>query len=309
MIKCLQSSKEAGFERTSRTRSCLVERQAQNTEEGNSTIASTIGVSPPSETQAQGLHCEAREQELSTMASFANLPTEMQTEVFGYIADDLKSLHSSIRVDRTWHQHTISLLWQHSSTEALCSITSVTRRQWYADKIHRFEVTGEYENVALMFVRFPNLTQVTFGTDSCSRQSYKSYKTIKTRTFLSPTLRRLVLQVGCLYNLDTLDLVSVCCPSLQDLRILARPFTLGRNEHLHCLIPAFPTLRRLEIGCDFDVSRTTLEHLGQTLPMLDTFVIKGQHNLDSWRGIPGPMFSSLKTLVLEYAYVLRQGWT
>ncbi|THY07424.1 hypothetical protein D6C98_05165 [Aureobasidium pullulans] len=243
------------------------------------------------------------------MASFADLPTEMQTEVFSYLADDPKSLNSSIRVDRTWHQHTIGLLWQHSATEALCSITSVTRRQWYADKIHRFEVTGECENVALMFVRFPNLTQVTFGTISCNRQSYKSYKTIKTRHFLLPTLRRLVLQFGCLYNLDTLDLISVCCPSLQDLRILARPFTVNRNEHLHCLIPAFPTLRRLEIGCDFgDVSRTALEHLGQILPMLDTFVIKGQHDLDSWKGFTGPMFSCLRILVLEYAYTSGHKW-
>ncbi|TIA32622.1 hypothetical protein D6C79_09166 [Aureobasidium pullulans] len=241
------------------------------------------------------------------MASFANLPTEMQTEVFGYIADDLKSLNSSIRVDRTWHQHTISLLWQHSSTEALCSITSVTRRQWYADKIHRLKVTGEHQNVTLMFVRFPSLTQVTFGTRSYYEQSYKP---IKTRQFLSPTLRRLELQVDCLYTLDTLDLISVCCPSLQDLHILARPFTLDETEHLLGLIPAFPTLRRLEIGCDFgDVSRTALEHLGQILPMLDTFVINGHHNLDSWRGITGPMFSSLRTLVLGYAYISGHRWT
>ncbi|CAD0024839.1 unnamed protein product [Aureobasidium pullulans] len=156
------------------------------------------------------------------MASFADLPTEMQTEVFSYLADDPKSLNSSIRVDRTWHQHTIGLLWQHSATEALCSITSVTRRQWYADKIHRFEVTGEYENVALMFVKFPNLTQ---------------------------------------------------------------------------------------IGCDFgDLSRTALEHLGQILPMLDTFVIKGQHDLDSWKGFTGPLFSCLRILVFEYAYTSGRKW-
>ncbi|THY75229.1 hypothetical protein D6C86_00688 [Aureobasidium pullulans] len=240
------------------------------------------------------------------MASFADLPTEMQTEVFSYLADDPKSLKSSIRVDRTWHQHTIGLLWQHSATEALCSITSVTRRQWYADKIHRFEVTGEYENVALMFVKFPNLTQVTFGPDSYSGQSYKA---IKTRHFLSPTLRRLVLQVGCFYTLDTLDLISVCCPSLQDLRILARPFNVDRIEHLLGLIPAFPTLRRLEIGCDFgDLSRTALEHLGQILPMLDTFVIKGQHDLDSWKGFTGPLFSCLRILVFEYAYTSGRKW-
>ncbi|THV87855.1 hypothetical protein D6D27_07395, partial [Aureobasidium pullulans] len=139
------------------------------------------------------------------MASFADLPTEMQTEVFSYLAEDPKSLNSSIRVDRTWHQHTIGLLWQHSATEALCSITSVTRRQWYADKIHRFKVTGELQDVPLIFVRFPNLTQVTFGTGLHGRQNYK---TIKTRHFLSPTLRRLELQVNCFYTLDTLDLIS-----------------------------------------------------------------------------------------------------
>ncbi|TIA42453.1 hypothetical protein D6C78_01107 [Aureobasidium pullulans] len=240
------------------------------------------------------------------MASFADLPTEMQTEVFSYLADDPKSLNSSIRVDRTWYQHTIGLLWQHSATEALCSITSVTRRQWYADKIHRFKFTGEYENVALMFVRFPNLTQVTFGTGSYGRQNLR---TIKTRNFLSPALRTLELQAGCFYTLDTLDLISVCCPSLQDLHILVRPFTVERIEHPLGLIPAFPTLRRLEIGRDFgDVSRTALEHLGQILPMLDTFVIKGQHDLDSWKGFTGPMFSCLRILVLEYAYTSGHKW-
>ena len=324
MIKCLQGSKgisrtllgsiltrligtaEAGFERTSRTRSCLVGRQAQNTEEGDSTIASTIEVSSPSETLAQGLLSKAREQALSTMASFADLPTEMQDEVFGYPADDRKSLNSFTRVDRTWHQHTISLLWQHCSAKALFSITSVTRRQWYADKIHRFKVTEKHQGVALMFVRFPNLTQLILGSGSFDGQSYEP---IKIRHFLPSTLRRLEIQPSYFYTSDTLDLISVCCPSLQDLHILARPFTLDKTEHLLGLIPAFPTLRRLEIGCDFgDVSRTALEHLGQILPMLDTFVINGHHSLDSWRGIPGPMFSSLKTLVLEYAYTSRHRW-
>ncbi|THX38838.1 hypothetical protein D6D10_04754 [Aureobasidium pullulans] len=241
------------------------------------------------------------------MASFANLPTEMQDEVFGYLADDRKSLNSFIRVDRTWHQHTISLLWQHSSREALESITSVTRRQWHADMIHRLTFTKEYQNAALKFLPFSNLTQLILGSGSFDGQSYEP---IKIRHLLPSTLRRLEIQPGYFYTPDTLDLISMCCPSLQDLRVLACPFTIDRNELLQGLIPAFPTLRRLEIGCDLGgVPRTALEHLGQVLPMLDTFVIKGHHNLDSWRGMPGPMFSSLRTLVLEYAYISGHRWT
>jgi hypothetical protein len=230
------------------------------------------------------------------MPSFAYLPTEIETEILGYLTNDKQALYSTIRVCRAWYEHTNGLLWQHFSALDLAAVQGLSRRQHYADKVVKLEVSSLTCYPKFRFLSFPALTEVSLG--AYSQRHYRPEPgLIRTSPFLRPTLRTLHLTKPFVLTEDAMDLICLSCPLLDDLELSCQRAFNETDEYLIHAKFDFPKLLRLVFGWDFILSRLAIEHLSGQLPSLE-YLDVGYNYLGFWREPSGPAFPRLRYLSL-----------
>ena len=92
----------------------------------------------------------------------SQLPPEILHQIVECLYDDVVSLRSAMRVNKTWAEHAISILWEKPSVSSLAAITA-DRRQRYARHIRELDFQGDADGVKHAHFRtldFPRLRRV-----------------------------------------------------------------------------------------------------------------------------------------------------
>jgi hypothetical protein len=202
------------------------------------------------------------------MPLFANLPTEIESKIVDYLADDRKALYPATRVSQAWHKHTVDLLWQHFSADDLAGIEELPRLQYYADKVVKLVVTSSSCYSQFRLLSFPALTKVILDAHHLPDHRPR-LGTVRISPYLQPTLRKLHLKYHFGLTEDALDLICLSCPLLEDLELVAR---IASGNPYETLIPAtfnFPKLLRLVYGWVSLSMHSTVKRLSELLPSLE----------------------------------------
>ena len=230
------------------------------------------------------------------MPLFANLPTEIESKILEFLADDKEALYSTIRINQAWLERTVDLLWQHFSANDFAMIEE-PRRQHYADKVVKLEVTSLICYSRFRFMSFPALVEVTLGADY-----YKDYRPrlgrVRISPFLQSSLKRLHLIEPFILTEDAMDLICLRCPLLEDLELTSQLAFIHPEMYLLHASFNFPKLRKLVYKWDILTSQQAMKRLAEQLPLLEYLDIS-QNDLGMWGGVSGPVFPELKTLVLD----------
>lgn len=125
------------------------------------------------------------------MPSFADLPTEIEIYLLWFLADNKKALFSTIRVSQAWHRYTVDLLWRHSSANNLANVEE-PRRQHYANRLVKLEVTKLWYYYQFRFLSFPDLVEVSLGKNKSPKDD-RLLGTVWIIPYLQPSLRKLCL--------------------------------------------------------------------------------------------------------------------
>jgi hypothetical protein len=229
------------------------------------------------------------------MPSFANLPTEIEYEIFQYLADDKTALYSTIRVSQAWHEHTNGLLWQHFSASSLALIEGLPRRQDCANKVVKLDVSDLTCYSRFRFLSFPALTEVILDALPECRTGFR---TVRILPFLPPTLRKLHLGEHFVLTEDAMDLLCLKCPLLEDLEIAAELTFKQPDEYLVHATFNFPELLRLIFTWDNTITGPTLKRLSEQLPSLEYLNI-GYGHLELWDVLSGVVFPQLKVFKMD----------
>ncbi|CAD0091313.1 unnamed protein product [Aureobasidium mustum] len=231
------------------------------------------------------------------MPYLADLPTELEIQILEYLADDKRALNSVIRVNRAWNMHAINLLWRHASAQDLAKIEPFPRRQYYADMVIELDVKTRQCYQRFRFLLFTTLTEVIL--DPPLFDSMPLMRSIRLRPCLQPTLRKLHLEPGFVLTEDALDMISLCCPLLEDLKLSSRLVFGDSDEYLTHSTFNLPKLSRLVLAWEYKYSSPALERLGHQLPSLEHLEVRW-HDLDVWEQEPSmAVFPRLKFLELD----------
>ncbi|KAH0286979.1 hypothetical protein M436DRAFT_78740 [Aureobasidium namibiae CBS 147.97] len=230
------------------------------------------------------------------MPSFADLPTEIESIIFEFLADDKEALYSSIRVSQTWHNHTVDLLWQHSSADDLAMIEEL-RRQHYANKVVKLEVKSSWCFSRFRFLSFPALFEVNLGADYIPDYRPR-LGTVRISSFLQPTLKKLHLRELFVLTEDVMDLICLRCPLLEELELASELSFIHPEKYLLHSSFNFPKLRRLVYRWGSLTSRSALRRLSEQLPLLE-YLDPGYQDFDLREELVGVVFPRLSTLKLQ----------
>lgn len=231
------------------------------------------------------------------MLLFPNLSTKIESKILEFLADDKDALYSTIRVSQAWHKQTVDLLWQHLSANKL-SMFEEPRRQHYANKVTKLEVTNRDCYSEFRTLSFPALVEVTLNAHYLPDLRPRPGE-VRIRPYLQPTLRKLHLTELFILTEDALDLICLCCPLLEDLRLSAQ---LAVNDPYGNLIHTtfvFPRLLRLVFELNNIISHSAMRRLSEQLPSLE-YLELGPQYFDLREEFVGAVFSRLRTLKLYW---------
>lgn len=229
------------------------------------------------------------------MPSFEDLPTEIEIYLLGFLADNKKALFSTVRVSQAWHRYTVDLLWRRSSANNLADVEE-PRRQHYANRLVKLEVTKLWYFYQFRFLSFPDLVEVSLGKNNSPKDD-RLLGTVWISPYLQPSLRKLCLTGSFFLTEHAMDLICLSCPLLEDLELASQfAFTSPNGCLLHSSFN-FPKLRRLVYSWGMFASRSAMKRMSEQLPVLEYLEITA-HDLDLWRGASEPVFPQLKTLFL-----------
>lgn len=231
------------------------------------------------------------------MPLFANLPTEIESNILKFLADDKNALYSTIRISQAWHKQTVDMLWQHFSARDLAMMEGGLRRQHYADKVVKLEVKTRLCYSQFRFLSFPALIEVDLGA-LWHPDSQPRLGGVRISSFLPPSLRKLRLTEPFVLTEDAMDLICLSCPPLEDLELVSRLSFIHHEEYLLHSPFNFPKLRRLVYKWDILTSQPVMKRLSEQLPLLEYLDIS-QDDLGMWAAVSVPVFSELRTLSLD----------
>ncbi|PLN76216.1 hypothetical protein BDW42DRAFT_197295 [Aspergillus taichungensis] len=92
----------------------------------------------------------------------SQLPPDILHQIVECLYDDVVSLRSAMRVNKTWAEHAISILWEKPPVSALAAVTA-DRRQRYARQICELDFQGDRDGQKHAHFRalsFPRLRRV-----------------------------------------------------------------------------------------------------------------------------------------------------
>jgi hypothetical protein len=165
------------------------------------------------------------------MATFSELPREIQQKILGHLVNDKTSLTqrdrinllAPMRVNSFWFQHTTDILWNTMiKLETTFSHLGLQddRRQLYVSKIRVLNLhTARIYFDLIEDLKFHSLTHLTLRGDHMG-----------ILPFLQPNLRTIILANSWYLTRHELDQMTILCPNLRDLQLI--PVNISNHRAL-----------------------------------------------------------------------------